>query len=171
MKRLLAVMCCLLLAGCANDEENVQAWMNQQAQGMRGMVKPLPEIKPFPVVEYAADDLPSPFDPARLQPERRAGGALQPDLTRRREPLEAYPLESLQMVGVLQRKGVTEALVKADQRLHQVRVGNHMGQNFGVVTGIDPSGITLKELVQDVNGDWVERSTTLMLQEPEGAAK
>jgi type IV pilus assembly protein PilP len=41
-----------------------------------------------------------------------------------------------------------------------------MGQNFGIVTDISESGVTLKEIVQDeLSGDWVERMTSLELQE------
>jgi type IV pilus assembly protein PilP len=40
-----------------------------------------------------------------------------------------------------------------------------MGQNFGVITGIDEGGIKLKELVQDSTGEWVERASALQLVE------
>ena len=134
---------------------------------MRGSVKPLPEITPFPVVEYDANALVDPFAASRLEPETRAAASGGPDMNRRREPLEAFPLESLQMVGVLMQTGNVHALVKADNSLYQVRVGNYMGQNFGVVTNIVESQVVLKELVEDVNGDWVERTSKLQLQERE----
>lgn len=171
MKRALVVVCCLLLAACSSDEEDIQAWMTQQAEGMRGHVKPLPEIKPFPVAEYDAGALVDPFDAARLEPDKRAAGALRPDLNRRREPLEAFPLESLKMVGVMMKGKESHALVQADGALYQVKVGNYMGQNFGVVTAISDTAVTLKELVEDVNGEWVERTSSLMLQEQQEAAK
>lgn len=162
---------CLLVAGCAGGEpEDIQAWMNEQLKGMRGAVRPLPEMKPFPVVEYggvAADD---PFRAGRMELEKRAS-TMRPDMDRRREPLEAYPLESLRMVGVLTQGKTTQALVLADKSLYQVRVGNYMGPNFGVVTRISESELTLKELVEDVHGDWVERTSTLLLQERQEAGK
>ena len=97
-----------------------------------------------------------------------SGGGLQPDLDRPREPLEAYPLESLKYVGVMTRKGTSFAIVLVDGALYQVRAGNYMGQNFGVITQISESELKLKELVQDPAGDWTERESVLMLQGQEG---
>lgn len=164
----LAVLCACLV-GCSSDQENIQAWMDEQAKTMQGTVKPLPEIKPFPVVAYSAGNIADPFTTSRIEPEKKGGGGLRPDLERRREPLEAYPLESLKMVGVLMQNKVVHALIQADKSLYQVKVGNYMGQDFGVVTAISEAEVTLRELVEDVNGDWVERTSSLMLQErPEG---
>ena len=95
---------------------------------------------------------------------------LAPDLTRRKEPLEAFPLESLAMVGTLERDKTIFALVRTPERdVYQVRPGNYVGQNFGVVTGIAEGEVKLKELVQDGAGDWTERSSTLQLQQAEAA--
>ena len=88
-----------------------------------------------------------------------------PELNRRKEPLEAYPLDAMTMVGSLDRAGQKVALVKVDQLLHQVRQGNYLGQNYGRVMRISESDITLREIVQDAAGEWIERSTTLQLQE------
>ena len=173
MNRAAILGACVLLAGCAGgSEDDLQAWMNEQAKTMRGSVTPLPELKPFPVVAYAGTQGDDPFRSGRMEPERRAGsGALRPDMDRRREPLEAYPLESMQMVGVLMQGRNTHALVKVSNALHQVKVGNYMGQDFGVVTRITESEVTLRELVEDVYGDWVERITPLTLQERQEAGK
>jgi len=89
----------------------------------------------------------------------------KPDLDRRREPLEAYPLDSIKMVGVMQKGKLTYALITADQTLHQVKIGNYVGQNFGMVTQVTETEVLIKELVQDAAGDWVERDATLQLQE------
>ena len=95
----------------------------------------------------------------------KGNSKLAPDLARRREPLEAYPLEGLSMVGTLERGKGVYALVRTPEKdIYQVRPGNYMGQNFGVVTGITDSEIKLKELVQDGSGDWAERTSTLNLQ-------
>lgn len=173
MRTLLLVVCSLTLVGCANDQDDIQAWMAEQASGMRGAVKPLPEIKPFPVVSYDAAGLVDPFRASRIEPERKAsgGGGLRPDTNRRREPLEAYPLETLRMVGVLTQGKASHALIQADQSLYQIRVGNYIGQDYGVVTAITDSAVSLRELVEDVNGDWVERTSSLQLQERQEAGK
>ena len=173
MNRAAILGACVLLAGCAGgSEDDLQAWMYEQAKTMRGSVQPLPELKPFPVVAYAGTQGDDPFRSARMEPERRASaGALRPDMDRRRQPLESYPLESMQMVGILMQGRNTHALIKANNALHQVKVGNYMGQNFGVVTQITETEVTLRELVEDVYGDWVERITPLTLQERQEAGK
>jgi type IV pilus assembly protein PilP len=173
MRTLVVLALSGLLVGCTGGgQEDLQAWMNEQAKGMRGGVQKLPEIKPFPVVAYAGEQVDDPFRKGRMEPERRAGGSsLQPDMDRRREPLESFPLESLRMVGVLMQGPNTHALVRADKTLHQVKVGNYMGQNFGVVTGITESEVKLRELVEDAYGDWVERNSTLTLQERQEAGR
>jgi len=126
----------------------------------------LPQIKPYEPFAYADFDLPDPFKPRKIEPVKgtEATSKLAPDLNRRKEPLEAYPLEGLSMVGTLEKGKTRYALVKTPERdIYQVRQGNHMGQNFGVVVGISDTDIKLKELMQDGAGDWSERSSTLNL--------
>jgi type IV pilus assembly protein PilP len=161
------------LSACGGEEhEDLKQWMKESTKDFKGKVPPLPEIRPFPVVAYEAGDLADPFNPKKLEPSKQhpGGGGTQPDLNRRREPLEAYPLESLKMVGTLIQSKKVHALIQADKALHQVKVGNYLGQNFGVITKITETEVTLKELVQDSSGDWVERTSTLQLQE-KGAGK
>lgn len=172
MKRASLVAACALLAGCAgSNQDDLQAWMTEQARTMRGSVMQLPELLPLAVVDYAGVQGDDPFRSARMEPERRAASALRPDMDRRREPLEAYPLESMQMVGVLEQGRTVHALVSVNNTLHQVKVGHYMGQNFGVVTAISESEVTLRELVEDVYGDWVERTSSLVLQEQQETRK
>ncbi len=156
----------LLLAGCGGEShQDLRAWMQEQGKGAKGKLDPLPQVKPYEPFTYNAFDLPDPFKPRKIEP-LKGGSNLAPDLTRRKEPLEAYPLESLQMVGTLQRGHSTYALVRTTERdVYQVKVGNYLGQNFGVIVGITDSEIRLKELVQDGTGDWTERSSTLQLAE------
>jgi type IV pilus assembly protein PilP len=76
------------------------------------------------------------------------------------------------MIGVLIQAKRSHAVIQADKTIYQVRVGNYMGQNFGVVTGVNESEVVLKELIQDSSGEWVERTSTLQLQEkPQEARK
>ena len=173
MKRLLTMLAAsLALAGCGSENhEDLRSWMEENTQGLKGQVKPLPEIKPSIIVAYEAGNLLDPFSVQKIEPERKkgggGGGGITPDLDRRKEPLEQYPLDTLAMVGLLEQGRVTYALIKADTTLHRVRSGNYMGQNFGVITSISGDGITLKEIVQDADGEWVERTSTLQLQEQE----
>jgi type IV pilus assembly protein PilP len=135
--------------------------MADQGKGA-GQARPLPQMKPYEPFAYNAFDLPDPFKPRRSS--RQGASKLAPDLTRRKEPLESYPLESLNMVGTLEKGKTVFALVRTpDKDLYQVRQGNYVGQNYGVIIGVTDGEIRLKELVQDGAGDWTERSSTLQL--------
>ena len=155
-----------LLAACGGESHSdLRAWMQEQGKGVKGKLDPLPQVKPYEPFAYNAFDLPDPFRPRKIEPLKGAS-KLAPDLNRRKEPLEAFPLESLAMVGTLQRGKSRFALVRTtDKDVYQVKVGNYMGQNFGVVIGIEDTEIKLKELVQDGAGDWTERSSTIQLAE------
>ena len=159
-------MTVLLVAGCGGQShQDLRNWMADQGKGVRGKLDPLPQIKPYEPFAYADFDLPDPFKPRKIEPVKgESTSKLAPDLNRRREPLEAYPLEGLSMVGTLEKGKALYALVKTPERdIYQVRQGNHMGQNFGVIVGISDTEIKLKELMQDGAGDWSERSSTLNL--------
>jgi len=159
----------LLLAACGADEhQDIKNWMQSEQANMRGRVPPLPQLKTFAVVDFDAATVGDPFQPSKLDPEKRGAGANRPDTNRRREPLEAYPLESLKLVGMMISKdGKPVALVQADKTIYQIRTGNYIGQNFGLVTKISETELALKELIEDANGDWVERVGTMQLQEQE----
>lgn len=161
---ILAAGVVLVLAGCGGEShQDLRAWMTEQGRGAKGKLDPLPQMRPYEPFAYNAFDLPDPFKPRKIEPTKGAS-KLAPDLTRRKEPLEAYPLESLNMVGTLEKGKTVYALVRTpDKDLYQVRQGNYVGQNYGVVIGVSDSEIRLKELVQDGAGDWTERSSTLQL--------
>ena len=171
MRTIAVALASVVLVACSGGEnEDLRQWMNDAAKDIKGKIPPLPQVKPYEAVPYDAGALIDPFKASKLGSEQKksGGSGMQPDLDRPREPLEAYPLESLKYVGVMTRKKVSYAIIQVDSSLYQVRVGNYMGQNFGVITKITESEATLKELVQDSAGDWVERSSTLLLQVPEG---
>jgi len=160
------------MAACSggNDHEDLREWMNQATKNIKGTIPPLPQVKPYEPVAYDTGNLLDPFKSAKLGVEQRknGGGGLQPDMNRPREPLEAYPLESLKYVGVMTKKKASYAIILVDGALYQVRAGNYMGQNFGVIARVTETQVALKELVQDAAGDWVERESTLLLQGQEG---
>jgi type IV pilus assembly protein PilP len=156
------------LAGCGSEShQDLRAWMAEQGKGTRGKLDPVPQIKPYEPFAYNAFDLPDPFKPRKIEPAK-GGSKLAPDLARRREPLESFPLESLTMVGTLEKDRSMYALIRTPEKdVYQVRAGNHMGQDFGVITGITETEIRLRELVQDGAGDWTERTSSLQLQQPD----
>lgn len=165
---LLALAFVAALSGCGGEShQDLRAWMQEQGKGVKGKLDPLPQVKPYEPFAYNAFDLPDPFRPRKIEPAK-GSNKLAPDTNRRREPLESYPLESLQMVGTMQRGRDTFALVRTNEKdIYQVKVGNYLGQNFGVVIDINDGEIRLKELIQDGAGDWAERSSTLQLAEAE----
>jgi type IV pilus assembly protein PilP len=163
---LLMFVAAAVLAGCGGGgDEDLRAWMAEQGASSRGKIEPIPAMRPYEAFTYNAFDQPDPFKPRKIETGKGSRG---PDLSRRKEALEAFPLETLKMVGTLQRGQAVIGLVKAtDNRVFQVRQGNYMGQNFGVITAVAEGEITLKELFQDGAGDWAERQSKIMLQERE----
>ena len=162
----------LLLVACTGEEfGDLKAELNEKSKDFRGRVDPLPQVKPYEPVPYTAEGIVDPFRPDRIdvagaqRTPRADMSKMAPDLNRPKEPLEAFPLESLQMLGTIMQNRETFGLVKAGPNLYRVKKGNYMGLNFGVVTGIDEAQINLKELVQDGQGEWVERASALQLLE------
>jgi type IV pilus assembly protein PilP len=170
VKRTGLILLTAMLAACGSDEHvDIKQWMNEQSRDMRGVVPKLPEVKPFPIVSYNAMDQLDPFQPAKIEPEKKqGGGGIKPDLDRPREELESYSLDSLKFVGTIKSNQALFAIiaVSGDRRHYRVKKGNYMGENFGIVSEIlpDDGKLTLRELVLDPAGDWVERTTTLELQ-------
>lgn len=158
------------LTGCLGDEKSdLKEWMLKSSEGLQGKVEPLPEVKPYEPFTYNAFDLVDPFSAVKMNVAKKGGsGALAPNANRPREPLEAYDLEKLRMVGTLQQSKEIQALIKGpDSNLYRVKLGSYLGQNFGMVVGITETQVTLKEIVEDSGGDWVERSASLTLEEVE----
>lgn len=165
MKRLATIIVALGLAGCGGSGmEDLQTFVAETGKDMQGKIEPLPEVKVYEPFSYSAFDLPDPFKPRKLS--TGGGGGMQPDLTRPKEPLENFSLETLKMVGALSKKGVMHAVIRTpDNAIYHVRKGNYVGQNFGLITQIGDSEVSLREIVQDSAGDWSERISTLILQE------
>lgn len=173
MNRWVVALACLGLAACGGEEhQDLKQWMRDATKDFKGKVPPLPQIKPFPAVAYEAGAMLDPFQAAKIEPEKKTGGGgLQPDFNRRKEPLEAYPLESLKMVGAITQSKNIIALIQADKGVHQVKTGNYIGQNFGIIIRITENEVTLKELIADSLGDYSERTSTLQLQEKQQEGK
>ncbi len=172
---LLALAAAATLSACeGSDNEEIQAWMNEQKAATKPQVKPIPEPKKFTPEVYAMEAAIEPFSNQKLtqalkRESQQSGSAtaalLAPELSRRKEALEAYPLDSMSMVGSLLKQGQPVALIKVDNLLYQVKPGNYLGQNYGRITKVGENEVVLRELVQDAAGDWVERVATLQLQE------
>ncbi|OIN91362.1 MAG: pilus assembly protein PilP [Comamonadaceae bacterium CG1_02_60_18] len=169
------VVVVLTLVACSSSsDDELQQWMVQQKNQTFPKVKPLSEPKQFKPESYSQDKEFDPFNISKLtialkrdsaQAASLSGALLAPELTRRKEPLEEFPLDTIAMVGSLTREGKPVALVTVGKLLYQVRPGEYLGQNYGRVTKIAETELTLREIVQDATGEWVERMTSLQLQE------
>ena len=164
----------LLLSGCgASRDDDIRKWMADERNQTRPKVEPIPAPKQFRPEGYINQATTEPFSKEKLtQALKRdssqvvANGALvAPELARRKEPLEAFPLDAMGLVGSLIKAGQPVALVKVDNLLYQVKQGTYLGQNFGKVVKISETEVTLREIVQDAAGEWIERVATLQLQE------
>jgi len=163
----------LLIAGCGESEnEDIKKWMAETSKDMRGKVEKINEPKKFEPFKYDSDKLVDPFNATKVtaitdarQPGPKNAGGPRPDLSRPKEVLEAFSIENLRMVGAMQQKGVSYAIIKADANLHRVKVGNYIGQNYGKITKITETEVMVQEMIEDGSGEYVYRDSTLVLQE------
>ncbi|MFO1272883.1 MAG: pilus assembly protein PilP [Rubrivivax sp.] len=166
-----AVAClALVLVGCSADTDELQQWMDQQRREVKPNVTPLTPPKKFDPAPYTMTQAVEPFSSQKLtvalkQEARQPNSLLAAELNRRKEPLEAYPLDSMSMVGSVNKQGQPFALLRVDNLLYQVKVGDYLGQNYGRITKIAETEIALREIVQDAAGEWIERPAALQLQE------
>ena len=170
----LAFMLSANLTGCGSSkEDDVRQWMVEERNQTRPKVTPIPAPKQFKPEAYTNAATIEPFSNQKLtQALKRdssqvaANGALvAPELTRRKEPLESFPLDAMSMVGSIVKAGQPVALVKVDNLLYQVKLGNYLGEHYGRVIKISETEVSLREIVQDAVGEWIERVATLQLLE------
>jgi type IV pilus assembly protein PilP len=171
---LMVLLACAGLTACSSSQhEELQQWMSDQRAQTRPKIQPLPEPTKFSPQPYTQEAGIEPFSNQKLMQALRRDSAqatanaalVAPELNRRKEPLEAVPLDAVAMVGSLIKQGQPVALVRVDTLLYQVRVGNYLGQNYGRITKISETDLALREIVQDAAGEWTERTANIQLQE------
>ena len=164
----------LLMSACMGDEqEELSSWMQRERNSIKPDVKPIPEPTKFEPYSYGGERFVEPFSNEKLASILKSGQSLpneksaliEPELNRRKQPLEAFPLDTMKMVGSLNRNRQLVGLVKVDTLLYQVSRDNYLGQNFGRILRIEENQIVLREIVQDAAGEWIERPAALQLQE------
>ena len=170
----LIVSCVFLMWGCGSSgEDELRQWMSNERAQAKPRVTPITEPKQFLPQPYIADEGMEPFNVLKLTQALRRESAqvasnaalIAPEMARRKEPLEAFPLDAMAMVGSMNKSGKPTALLTVDKLLYQVQLGHYLGQNYGRITAISETSIQLREIVQDPTGDWIERMTSLELQE------
>jgi type IV pilus assembly protein PilP len=155
----------MLLAGCSTEpNEDLRKWVKESEEKVTQQIEPLPEVSPYQGFTYAGDDLFEPFKPRKLVDQNKKDSANKgPDLERRKELLESYPLDQLTFVGTMEQSKTNYALIKADNTIHRVKSGNYLGQNFGQIVVINETEVLLRESIQDSEGEWKESDAALQL--------
>lgn len=158
-----------LVTGCAEEEfQDLQDFVKNSGEGLRGKIEAPPEVKPYEPFSYDnSAGLPDPFKPRKPEKKQGTGRGLGLELeNHKKEALEDFPLESLKMVGFLNIHNVPNAVIRApDGKIHHVKAGNYMGQNYGHVISVTETEVKLKEMIQDSTGDWSERTSSMQLAE------
>lgn len=163
----------LVLASCGEEHQDIKEWMREISKDLHAIPPQVPKMVAYEPFTYKAEDRVDPFAAVRLgvKNQPRADDPFEKERQRPKEPAEAYALENMQMVGALRQNKRVFALVKADTNLFRLKVGDHLGQNFGRITGINETEVQILELVADSNGEVVERTSTLHLQEKAAEGK
>jgi type IV pilus assembly protein PilP len=161
-KVLLLVGAVLALAGCTRGMSDLRDWVAQEKAKRGAPIPPLPVIKTFETFTYSDQDKRDPFSPS--PDELNENNGPRPDEGRARQPLEAYSLDSLRMVGTIGSGATMEALIKDPGGvIHRVHANEYMGQNYGRITAISGDRVDLVELVSNGNGGWMERPASIAL--------
>ncbi|MCB2022827.1 MAG: pilus assembly protein PilP [Rhizobacter sp.] len=165
-----AALAVLTLTACGGEQQELQQWMDQQKREVKPSVEPLSPPKKFNPQPYAQSEGVEPFSPQKLtvalkQESRQPNSVIAAEYNRRKEPLEAFPLDSMTMVGSVMKNGKPYALLRVDNLLYQVKLGDYLGQNYGKIIKITETDVALREIVQDAAGEWIERPSSLQLQE------
>lgn len=162
---LLIASAAMLMSGCSQNYDDLYNYIDEAKATYVGSVTPIPQFKPYESFAYSAAELRDPFV-ANVEVDQEAGEGegLTPDSERPRQPLEAFSLDTLRMVGILEQEDNLWGLIKDSQNIvHRVQVGNYMGQNEGRITEITESGIKLVEIIPDGIGGYIEREASIAI--------
>ncbi len=165
----IAALIVTVLPGCSSSEnDDLISYISKVKAKPAGKISPVPEFKPYETFAYAETNLRDPFNVItdKETTEQGAGFALRPNMNRNKEALEEYPLDTLHFVGHLEKDGEKWAIITSpDHLVYRVKVGNHLGTNYGEIVAINETQIDIKEIIQDGLGGWIEREAALSLTE------
>ena len=154
------------LTACNKNTDDLNAFIDATKAKHVGSVKPIPQFKPYESFAYSAMELRDPFTPNEEidDDEDSNKSSLRPDSIRPKQALEAFPLDTLSMVGTLEQLEQVWALIKDPKNtVHRVQVGEYMGQSEGKITAISESDINLIEIVTDGLGGYIEREASITI--------
>ncbi|TGD73062.1 pilus assembly protein PilP [Mangrovimicrobium sediminis] len=167
--RLLALALPLLLSACGGKGfGDLDQFMAEKRSRPGGIIAPIPTFKAYEAFAYSATTWRSPFErpiEVREIAQLQAVSAIKPDPNRPKEFLEQYTLDSLRMVGTLEREGTLWSLIRdPDGGVHRVTLGNYLGRHHGKIVESGETYVAVVEIVSDGSKDgWVERPRTVKL--------
>lgn len=164
--RLLLILLVLgAMAGCTKGTADLHQWVAKQKAKKGAPMPPLPVIKTFETFIYKDQDKRDPFSvPVSDQQKQSIANGPHPDQNRPRQPLEAFALDSLKMVGSIGTGNGMAALIQdPNHKIYRIYVNQYLGQNYGRVTDIEGNHVDLVELVPNGNGGWMERKASIAL--------
>jgi type IV pilus assembly protein PilP len=160
------VAAALLLAGCTGGMGDLRNYVDEVKARPAPPLDPLPVMQQFETFEYAAQDLRDPFSDPTDDQASAGGTGPRPDPNRRKEALESFPLDGLDMMGTLGGgDSVIGLVMDPDKVIHRVVPGNYVGQNDGRIVAVYDDKIELVELVPDGSGGWTERRAEIALDD------
>lgn len=166
-----------LITGCSgsDDVSDLQAFVAEVTAKPRGRIEPLPEFAHYSPFTYSASGLRSPFEsPIELramQMEMKGNKHVQPDVTRVAEPLEAFAIADIELVGTLAKadsKNLNALMRAVGGSVHVVTVGNYLGKNYGKIMKIGDDYVEIIEIVPSGDGGWLERPRTMVVKDSAG---
>lgn len=160
------------LISCKKDMSDLDKYFADARLTPARQIEPLPEINSPEIFLYDAEDLRDPFsNDLQLLTQRNVElvdvveGA-GPDLNRRKEILENFPLDSMYMVGTyLQNDNYWGLIEDPEGVIHRVSLEEHIGQNYGEIVVINEDQIDVSEWVSDGLGGWTKRDASIALRE------
>ncbi|MDA8677919.1 pilus assembly protein PilP [Luminiphilus sp.] len=158
-----------VLSACADRSFNdLDDFMDEKRALPGGVVQSIPTFEPYEAFVYAAATLRSPFDRpmnARQLAALSAPTMVHPDEDRTKDYLERFSLDTLAMVGTLQRDSANWSLIKDPEgRIHRIQLGSFLGRDHGRVVEMGDAFVAVTEIVSDgTENGWVERPRTIEL--------
>lgn len=165
-KKLVIMLLFSLVVACSGDNSDLSKYMNEIKSRPAKSIEPIPQFPDLPVFKFPANDpRRSPFKPVE---QKKRNEIAAPDQNRSKDPLEFYPLDALKFVGTLKENNKTWGLIRdPDGKIVRVRIGEYMGQDYGVVISIKDEQIKLEETFKNA-GKWEKRITTIDLDTGKG---
>ena len=166
-----ALMLGLLSACGGSGMSDLEKFVASAYKDSKPEIEPLPEMKPFSAFAYSAYDMDDPFNVTNVIGEASTAdtsSTLRPDANRPSEPLEAFPLDALRMVGTMIKDGTSWVVMQTTQgTAHFLKKGNYMGQNDGQIKEIDSEQqlVVLEETFLNSSNRWETREVELTVEE------